>query len=220
MQNLRAHTTPSKSRAIAVLYGHKLTDYRDSCMDTYDPHSPIYTDTSLSNTLDRQWVWMTCNEPFGYFQTGAPSDRPTIVSRLADVEYWTRQCGLYFPTGPHGETYGVAAGKTAADVNAYTGGWSSTGSTRLIYANGGNDPWRESGVSAETRPGGPLKSTSQVPVNVVPGGFHTSDLVTRNGATNAGCQAVIDKEIAQLEAWVNQWPGRSGPAGYHWHWNA
>nr|POE51727.1 putative extracellular serine carboxypeptidase [Quercus suber] len=190
--------------------------YNTYCMDTYDPHNPFFTDTSLSNTFSRQWTWMVCNEPFGYWQTGAPADRPTIVSRLVDAEYWTRQCALFFPDGPNGETYGMAAGRTADDVNAYTGGWQARDSTRLIYANGGSDPWREAGVSAETRPGGPIPSSPQVPINIVPGGFHTSDLITRNGVANAGCQEVIDKELAQLEAWVNEWPRWRRPVGHPW----
>ena len=41
----------------------------------------------------------SCNEPFGYWQDGAPEDRPTIVSRLVTADYWIRQCGLYFPEG-------------------------------------------------------------------------------------------------------------------------
>jgi hypothetical protein len=61
------------------------------CFDTYNKSNPIFTDTSLSNTADRQWVWMTCNEPFGYWQTGAPEGHPTLVSRLVDVDWWVRQ---------------------------------------------------------------------------------------------------------------------------------
>lgn len=118
--------------------------------------------------------------------------------------------GLYFPTGPNGETYGIASGATESDVNAFTGGWNIHNTTRLIYANGGYDPWREAGVSSDIRPGGQLQSTAQVPVNIVPGGFHTSDLATENGAVNAGCKAVIDKEVAQLVEWVGEWPGANG----------
>lgn len=182
-----------------------------ACLDTYNASNPMFTDTSLSNTVDRQWVWMTCNEPFGYWQDGAPSNRPTLVSRLVDANYWIRQCGLYFPPAPDGTTYGIAAGRTEAQVNAYTGGWYIDNSTRLIYANGGFDPWREASVSSELRPGGPLQSTQQVPVNVVPGGFHTSDLVTQNGQVNAGAQAVIDKTVEQIAEWVGQYPRRQ-----HW----
>ncbi|GAB1739785.1 hypothetical protein NU219Hw_g4722t1 [Hortaea werneckii] len=178
------------------------------CFDTYDPTSPIFTDTTLANEANRQWQWMLCNEPFGYWQDGAPRDRPSIVSRLFTPEYWTRQCALYFPPGPGGETYGLAQGRDEDDVNAYTGGWDIENPVRLVYANGGFDPWREATVSAEMRPGGPLRSTEEVPVLVVPGGFHTSDLVTRNGEVNEGCQKVIDEEVRQIAEWVAEFPKR------------
>lgn len=155
---------------------------------------------------------MTCNEPFGYWQDGAPEGRPSIVSRLVTANYWIRQCGLYFPPGPDGQTYGIAEGKTEAQVNAYTGGWDIDNTTRLIYVNGGYDPWREAGVSSDLRPDGPLQSTQQVPVEIVPGGFHTSDLITENGVVNAGCKAVQDTLLDQLEAWVGQYPKK-----HHWH---
>ncbi|KAK3670459.1 hypothetical protein LTR78_009700 [Recurvomyces mirabilis] len=193
-------------------YGYDVFNgtYNTYCFNTYDPTSPIFTDTSLANTFNRQWEWMLCNEPFGYWQDGAPQGRSTLVSRLVDANYWIRQCGLYFPT-EDGQTYGIANGKTEAQENSYTGGWYIDNSTRLLYVNGGYDPWREASVSSELRPGGPLQSTEQVPVNIVPGGFHTSDLVTANGKANTTVQAVIDKNVAQMAAWVAEWP-----KGWHW----
>ena len=189
-------------------YGYFTGTYNTDCLNTHNASNPLYTDTSLANAADRQWVWMTCNEPFGYWQDGAPTSRPSIVSRLVTADYWIQQCALYFPTGPEGQTYGIAAGKTEADVNAYTGGWDlASNSTRLIFANGGYDPWREAGISSDLKPGGPVQSTSGAPVNIVPGGFHTSDLITENGLLNASCQAVIDKEVQQLADWVAEWPG-------------
>ncbi|KAF2102204.1 serine carboxypeptidase [Rhizodiscina lignyota] len=187
-------------------YGYFGGGLNTECFNTYNKSNPIFTDITPSNTADRQWVWMTCNEPFGYWQDGAPEGRSTLVSRLVNAEYWIRQCDLYFPPGPDGETFGINKGKTEADVNKYTGGWDITKSTRLQYTNGGFDPWREATVSSELRPGGPLQSTEQVPVHWVPGGFHTSDLVTMNGVVNASCKAVIDAEVAQLVKWVNEWP--------------
>jgi len=185
-------------------------EYQDpnsiACFDTYNASSPMYTDWSLSNGVDRQWVWMTCNEPFGYWQDGAPSDRPTIVSRLVNEAYWERQCGLFFPP-MDGQAYGLSTGKTYDTENNYTGGWFIDNSTRLVYVNGEFDPWREAGVSSEFRPGGPLQGTDKVPVSVVPGGYHTSDLVTKNGVVNPGCQAVIDKTIGIVSDWVALWKG-------------
>ena len=37
-------------------------NYSIGCFDTYNTTSPLYTDTSLSNTFDRQWTWLLCNE--------------------------------------------------------------------------------------------------------------------------------------------------------------
>ena len=178
------------------------------CFDTYNASSPIYTDWTLSNNIDRQWTWMTCNEPFGYWQDAAPPERPSIVSRLVTKEYWTRQCGLYFPE-IDGKVYGLAAGKTYDDVNQYTGGWNIKDVARLTYVNGELDPWREAGVSSEFRPDGPLQSTAAMPVNIVPGGFHTSDLVTNNGAINPGCKKVIDAAVKVIVDWVAEWPGNN-----------
>ncbi|KAK5107466.1 hypothetical protein LTR62_001264 [Meristemomyces frigidus] len=194
-------------------YGVFNGTYNTYCFNTYDPTSPLFTDTSLSNMVDRQWEWLLCNEPFGYWQDGAPQGRSTLVSRLVNADYWTRQCGLYFPT-EEGVTYGIATGKTETAENAYTGGWFIDNSTRLLYINGGYDPWREASVSSELRPSGPLQSSAAVPVNIVPGGFHTSDLVSRNGVANASVQAVIDRNVAQMVTWIGEWPKKGG-----WGWS-
>jgi len=66
-----------------------------------------------------------------------------------------RQCPLFFPSEGN-YTVGEVAGRTEAQVNAYTKGWSFSNSTRLLWVNGGFDPWREAGVSSEFRPGGTL----------------------------------------------------------------
>ena len=172
-----------------------------------------------------------CDEPFGYWQDGAPEGQPTLVSRLVTASYYIRQCSMYFPEGPGGETYGIAKGRTESQVNAYTGGWNIDNTTRLIYVNGdygmpspsppnlaqscpstdsliSTDPWRTASVSShELRPGGALESTERVPVNIVPGGFHVSDAITENGRVNAGVQAAIDREVGQLVEWVGEWYG-------------
>ncbi|KAF7159052.1 hypothetical protein CNMCM5623_004285 [Aspergillus felis] len=194
----------------AKTYGYWTDEYAIDCFDTYTPSNPLFTDLSPSNTINRQWVWFTCNEPFFYWQDGAPEDEFTIVPRLVSAEYWQRQCSLYFPE-LNGYTYGSAKGKTAEDVNDWTKGWDLTDTTRLIWTNGQFDPWRDSGVSSKFRPGGPLQSTEEAPVQVIPGGFHCSDLRLRNGAVNAGVQKVIDNEVAQIKAWVAEYPGYQKP---------
>lgn len=59
-------------------------------------------------------------------------------------------------------------------------------------------------MSSEFRPGGPLASTEQHPVQIIPGGFHCSDLRLKNGAVNDGVQTVIDNEVKQIVKWVGE----------------
>lgn len=67
------------------------------------------------------------------------------------------------------------------------------------------DPWRDSGVSSNSRPGGPLQSTASAPLHVIPGGFHCSDLLLKNGAANKGVQDIIDAEVSQIKTWVKEY---------------
>lgn len=192
-------------------YGYFGGGLNTECFDTYNKSNPMFTDVTLSNQVSRQWQWMLCNEPFGYWQTGAPEGQPTLVSRLVDAEYWIRQCENFFPLGLSGETYGLNKGKTEEELNEYTGGWDIVNSTRLLYVNGDYDPWRTASVSSyELRPEGALESTEEVPVVIVPGGFHTSDLITMNGEVNAGVAMAQQKIVAQLVEWVGEFPKRRG----------
>ncbi len=60
-------------------------------------------------------------------------------------------------------------------------------------------------MSSQFRPDGPFNSTAQHPLQIIPRGFHCSDLILKNGAVNAGVQTVIDNEIAQIKAWVEEY---------------
>ncbi len=99
----------------------------------------------------------------------------------------------------------MAKGKTERQFNAYTGGWKPRRSQRLLYVNGEFDPWRTAGVSSEFRPGGPLKSTKDVPVNIVPGGFHCSDMTMRNAEANPGVEAVVAHNVRIIKGWTADW---------------
>jgi hypothetical protein len=150
--------------------------------------------------------FQTVNLLFARWQNGAPHGQQTIVSRLINDAYWERQCPEWFPT-ENGYTYGLNDGDTYHTANVYTGGWTGfTDSTRLIFVSGTNDPWRESQVVSTLRPGGPQKSTPAQPVLDVPGGYHTSDLVTQNGVVNAGCAAVQAQVVSQISTWVSEYP--------------
>ncbi|KAI8965241.1 peptidase S28 [Daldinia sp. FL1419] len=126
--------------------------YNVAFFDTYNASSPMFTDQSGANMFDRTWVWMTCNNPVFYYQTGAPANRSTVFSRLTNPDYWQLQCRLFFPKECE-FTYASALGKTASDVNVHTKGWRLPeyldDESRLLWVNGEFDPWRPASVASE-----------------------------------------------------------------------
>jgi hypothetical protein len=149
-----------------------------------------------------------CFPRFEYWQDGAPEGHPSIVSRLVNVSYWRAQCPLFFPPSEGG--YGLLKGKRPEDVNAYTGGWFIDNTTRLMFANGGLDPWRDATVSSKFRPGGPKESTPEMPVRVIPGGIHCSDFYSQNWAVNPELQSIVNDEVANMQQWVNEFYEHKG----------
>ena len=144
--------------------------------------------------------------PNARWQNGAPPGQESIVSRSIQNPYWIRQCGEWFPP-ENGHTFGLNGTATYNTANEYTGGWFGfEDSTRLIFVSGTNDPWRTSQVVSPLRPGGPKPSTPAQPVLDVPGGYHTSDLVTENGVVNPGCAAVQSQVVQQIKTWVGEYP--------------
>lgn len=138
---------------------------------------------------------------FKWWRTRGPLGKPSVISKLVTKEYSERQCGLYFP--PEGEyTYGIAKGRTTEDVNKVTGGWDNVKTKRLMWTVGELDPWKPATVASQWRPGGPLKSTPEAPVRIIPGATHCGDMLLRNANANAGVKAVYDAEVENVKKWV------------------
>lgn len=194
--------------------------YNVDCFKNLDANNVAYKDLTPGNWVNRQWWWMLCNEPyvllppfahhthtptnisvycsFEWWQDGAPLLRPTLVSRLMNPSYWRKQCPLLFP----GAKGGIAQGRRASHVNKWTGGWDVTNTTRAMHTNGERDPWRDATLSSIFRPGGPVKSTEQLPVRLVKGGVHCSDLYSPNWEVNAEVRALAEDATAQMKRWV------------------
>lgn len=102
-------------------------------------------------------------------------------------------------------------------LNDRTGGWNNVNTTRLMWANGGLDPWKPATVSSNFRPGGPLKSTPEAPVRVLPGAAHCGDLLLRNAQANEAVMEIYQAEVQNMKEWVGdfykendkKWPGMS-----------
>ncbi|EEA18605.1 hypothetical protein TMatcc_010851 [Talaromyces marneffei ATCC 18224] len=184
-------------------YGYWTDQHETACFDTYNSSNPLYSDKTIGNAADRQWMWFCCNEPFGSWQDAAPKGVPSIVSHLVTADYLFRTCGTFFQPDD-GYTYASANGKRSDSLNAWTKGWTGT-TERVIWAQGQYDPWREETISSDFRPGGPATSTEPNPIFVMPEASHCYDLLWRNGDANAGIRDVQNKEIAQMKVWVDEW---------------
>jgi hypothetical protein len=97
-------------------------------------------------------------------------------------------------------TLHVSSGQTGMSIYCRPFFYSVTNTFLSQY-----DPWRTSGVSSQFRPGGELESTPQHPVQIIPGGFHCSDLRLSNAAANAGVQKVVDNEVKQIVEWTAEY---------------
>lgn len=131
------------------------------------------------------------------------------MSKFVTEKYWSDQCGLYFPT-EGANTFGIAKGKTAANVNAYTGGWDYVDTKRLMWTLGEFDPWRAATVASAERPQGMLESTEQHPVRIIPKAAHCGDSILANANTNAGAHKVYFEEAANMAKWVEEFYTEKG----------
>ncbi|KAI1879336.1 hypothetical protein JX265_002290 [Neoarthrinium moseri] len=172
------------------------------CFDSYNTSMEVFRDWTADSAVDRPWIWMTCNEPFFYWQTGAPKNIPTVMTRLATAEYYQRQCSLWFPREGR-YTFASNRGVTEDYVNKRTDGWYNTHTSRLFYANGEFDPWRSASVVSDFRPGGLFNGTADVPSIIIEGSRHCNDLLLNN-AVHPPIAAAQAAEIAQFTEWVNE----------------
>ncbi|KAL1890725.1 hypothetical protein Sste5346_008049 [Sporothrix stenoceras] len=198
-----------------------------TCLNSFNSSSIIYTDRAVNNSMNVQWSWMLCNEPFGWWQTGqTPPGLPAISSRLMTPEYFQRQCDVMF--GPNSaefkangggpfaggdgiasasinsatsNTYGSATGKTAEMLNDWTSGWEFN-TRRILWVNGEFDPWRPASVSSTFRPGGPLESTPDAPVIIIKGGRHCEDFFARSN--NTYLANVVEQEVSYIAGFVDE----------------
>ncbi|PHH79007.1 hypothetical protein CDD80_5860 [Ophiocordyceps camponoti-rufipedis] len=160
---------------------------------------PKLPEVSIKQEEIIPWRWLLCNEPFEWWQIAGPNDGG-IVPKALSKESMIRGCKELFP--PKGNA--TLNSSSVEQVNRKTGGWNQSKTKRLLWVNGEFDPWRPATVSAERRPGGPLESTSEAPVWVVPGASHCSELPVMNGRVNEGARVAIQGVVRQMKTWVDE----------------
>ncbi|KAK0200130.1 serine carboxypeptidase S28-domain-containing protein [Desarmillaria ectypa] len=133
----------------------------------------------------RSWFWLICNE-IGFSLDGPPVGQGGTVSRL------NHDCVTTYP-----EAFSEYPIPNVNRTNTLYGGW-SVNNTRLFFANGKRDTWREATVSAVNST---AVSTDTQPIRIS-NGFHASDLVMRLAAPDHTIVAVQDAFIAYVASWL------------------
>ncbi|TFL05775.1 peptidase S28 [Pterulicium gracile] len=163
----------------------------ESCLGTYDPTQPYWTDTSTDNAW-RSWFWIVCNE-LGFYQSAAPQNMATLVSRLLKPVYDERQCILMFP-----DAFKTPPKPRISSTNNRYQGWKIK-VNRLFSTNGARDPWKDATLSAE---GVKVQSTPSQPI-ILNNGFHCSDMQTVHGALDSSIAAVHRQALTSMHEWLS-----------------
>ncbi|QUC15853.1 uncharacterized protein UV8b_00094 [Ustilaginoidea virens] len=173
---------------------------RDGPSSRNDTPAPADSQVAVNNSYNRQWLWLLCNEPLEWAQVSGPQDAFRLVSKFFNLDYRRQQCRDRFPG-----RVGLDAGRTVERFNEWTGGWDAVGNTtRLMWVNGQHDPWRSASVSSDYRPGGPLRSTEEAPVWVLPGAAHCNDFNMANAEASAEGGKVMGEVLETMRRWVGE----------------
>jgi len=165
----------------------------ETCLGTYNASQSFWTDTAIDNS-GRSWTWIVCNQ-VGFFQDGAPSNTPTLVTRLVEPIYDERQCTYWFP-----EKFKTPTPPNVDALNKAYDGW-NVAIDRLFFANGLRDPWRDATLSSDFHS---RQSTAEQPIGLGDG-FHCSDLITSSGTVDPTILAVQKKALATMQTWLKTW---------------
>lgn len=99
---------------------------------------------------------------------------------------------------------GAELGFTEEHTSLYSRGWTPRNPKRVIFIDGELDPWRSASVSSDFRTGGPLKSTNDAPVFVIPGSNHCRDSsIDPNGHPDRW--AVQKAAVGHMQRWLKEY---------------
>ncbi|CAI2366003.1 unnamed protein product [Moneuplotes crassus] len=129
--------------------GDNLDDYINFIRNALNSHNlkidDFFVGDSTSHTLDpyanmRQWTYQICSN-LGYFQTYS-RDTPAMRSEQINLDFWRDQCSKEF---------GVDIFPDTDHWNELYGGKDLV-SSRIIFTNGGEDPWQHASVTETDNP--------------------------------------------------------------------
>jgi len=137
---LMTNSTHGAYEAVVELFNNAKNANGMDCYDvSYNESMKALSDVK---SQDRSWLWQTCTE-FGFYQTCNPGTSCPFTSDpfVSSLDSFTDMCSQLFNIDPE------SVANTAKVTNNHYGGW-DYGGTRVVFANGGADPWSASTVPA------------------------------------------------------------------------
>ncbi|CAG6006884.1 unnamed protein product, partial [Menidia menidia] len=126
------------NRLVKLSQKYRLTT-EEQCLDiSHEKTLQVLMDTSLhtGGKAERQWTYQTCTE-FGFYQTCEDTTCP--FSGMSTLQAQTKLCTTVFSISQHSLPASIAF------TNTYYGG-DKPNTHRVLYVNGGIDPWKELSV--------------------------------------------------------------------------
>ena len=131
----------------------------------------------------RQWMWQSCSE-FGWFQVANGSGTETARSSQVDLKYHADVCQRLYQTR--------MTANPAFNALWYAHLFNNT-TERIIFTNGGNDPWLTLSLTPDTN-----QTNSNLPLYVMEQAAHCDDLkAVVNIPAVIAAQTQMDGIIAQ-----------------------
>jgi len=148
------NTKPLISRYVSIVQAFN----PGACIDvSYDNMIKQLQNISVSQNMGvgaRQWVYQTCAE-FGYFQTTDSPNQP--FGNLVPLSFYIGICR---------DAFGFNWIPRITETNGYYGG-NQPGGSRILFVNGGLDPWASLSVTKSISP--------ELPALYIPGTSHCAN---------------------------------------------
>ncbi|KAM8902570.1 thymus-specific serine protease isoform 2-T2 [Spinachia spinachia] len=168
--------------------------YRSSseepCLDvSHEKTVTALMDTAvyLGRTAERQWTYQTCNE-FGFYQTCEEASCP--FSGLVTLRSQTELCRMLFGISQH------SLPERVAFTNTYYGG-DDAHTHRVLYVNGGVDPWKELSVVRRRAEGGREAQTVFIEDTA-----HCADMMSQRATDRRSLRAARQEIEEHVVGWL------------------
>jgi hypothetical protein len=165
--------------AVAQLYteGQCIDIAYTSMISQLQVTTPMATGVGL-----RQWTYQTCTE-FGYFQSTDSPNQP--FGTLVPISFFTGICR---------DAFGFNWLPRIAETNGYYGG-KNPGGSRVLFVNGGLDPWSSLSVTKTISP--------DLPALFIAGTSHCANMFLPKAGDPPSLPIAQEQIRQQIHTWIN-----------------